>query len=211
MWAALPLDERIAYLRSLLAATYRAAPGLVADTCAAKGWGSLQAGEEWVATVISMLSTMRILLDTLEGIRRTGRVPLPESAVAVRPDGQVTLRVVPTFAYDRLIFPGVSARVWVEPEVARADLEANLGSFYTKGTTPSGRGVPGAGGGERGGHHRPRRGPQAVRGRQHGPPQVQPGQRVHGAALRARRSPTSSPPASCARCTAAAPTTATTW
>ena len=136
MWAALPLGERIAYLRSLLAATYRAAPGLVADTCAAKGWGSLQAGEEWVATVISMLSTMRILLDTLEGIRRTGRVPLPESAVAVRPDGQVTLRVVPTFAYDRLIFPGVSARVWVEPEVARADLEANLGSFYTKGTTP---------------------------------------------------------------------------
>jgi acyl-CoA reductase-like NAD-dependent aldehyde dehydrogenase len=136
-WAALPLDDRIGFLRSLHARTWAAAPGLVADTCRAKGLGGVQAGEEWVAAVVSMLRTMRLLLDTLEGIRRSGRVEVPESAVRVRPDGQVTLRVVPANLYDRLIFPGVSAEVWLEPEVARADLDANLGGFYTKGQTPA--------------------------------------------------------------------------
>lgn len=135
-WAALSLDDRIAYLRSLLDGTFAAAPGLVADTCAAKGFNSLQAGEEWVATVVSMLRTMRILLHSLEGIRRHGRVPLPASAVKVRPDGQVTVRVIPSNVYDRLIFTGVSADLWVDPAVARADLEANMGSFYTKGVAP---------------------------------------------------------------------------
>jgi acyl-CoA reductase-like NAD-dependent aldehyde dehydrogenase len=138
-WAALLLDERIAYLRSLLAGTFATAPGLVADTCAAKGFNSVQAGEEWVATVVAMLRTMRILLDTLEGIRRDGRVPLPESAVHVRPDGQVTVRVVPSNFYDRLVFAGVTADLWVDPRVARADLAANMGSFYTKGVTPPAR------------------------------------------------------------------------
>ena len=135
-WSALPLDDRIAYLRSLLAGTFAAAPGLVADACAAKGLAGPQAGEEWVAAIVSMLRTMRVLLDTLEGIRRHGRVPLPESAVRVRPDGQVTLRVVPVDTYDRLLYRGVAADLWVDPEVARPDLAANMGSFYTKGVTP---------------------------------------------------------------------------
>jgi acyl-CoA reductase-like NAD-dependent aldehyde dehydrogenase len=135
-WARLPLDERIAYLRALLAGTYAAAPGLVADASAAKGLAGVQAGEEWVASVVSMLRTMRILADTLEGIRRHGRVPLPASAVRVRPDGQVMLRVVPSNVYDRLLFAGVTADLWVDPQVARPDLEANMGSFYTKGVTP---------------------------------------------------------------------------
>ena len=100
-----------------------------------------------MATVVSMLSTMRILLDTLEGIRRTGRVPLPESAVAVRPDGQVTLRVVPIVAYDRLIFPGVSARVWVEPESGPGGPGGQPRVLLHQGDDPPGRGVPGAGAG----------------------------------------------------------------
>lgn len=135
-WAALPLDERIAYLRSLLAATFAAAPGLVADACAAKGLAGRQAADEWGATVVSMLRTMRILLDTLEGIRSRGRVPLPERAVRVRPDGQVTLRVLPVDFYDRVLYPGVVGDLWADPEVTRPELEANMGGFYTKGVVP---------------------------------------------------------------------------
>ena len=135
-WAALPLDERIAYLRDLLGATYAVAPALVTDTCRAKGFTALQTGEEWVATVVSMLRTMRVLLGTLEQIRRTGRVVFRDSEIGVRPDGQVTLRVVPSNVYDRLIFAGVRGDVWVDPAVPRQDLEANLGSFYTKGAAP---------------------------------------------------------------------------
>ncbi|MFH1329475.1 MAG: aldehyde dehydrogenase family protein [Actinomycetota bacterium] len=135
-WAALPLDDRIAYLRALLAASFAVASGLVADACAAKGFVGPQAGEEWMGTVVSMMRTMRILLDTLGGIRRHGRVPLPKSAVRVRLDGQVTVRVVPESVYDRLIFAGMTADLWVDPRVTRPELEANLGGFYTKGEPP---------------------------------------------------------------------------
>ena len=83
------------------------------------------------------------------------------------------------------IFPGVSGRRVGGPAGGPAGPGGQPGVLLHQGGDPPGRGVPGAGGGERGGHHRPRRGPQAVRGRQDGPPQVQPGQRVHGAALRA--------------------------
>ncbi|MBN2114682.1 MAG: aldehyde dehydrogenase family protein [Acidimicrobiia bacterium] len=136
VWAGLSLNDRIDYLRSLLHGAYRAAPGLVADACAAKGLVGGQAGDEWGATVVSMMRTMRILLDTLEGIRREGRVPLSRSAVRVRPDGQVTVRVLPVDVYDRILYPGVMGDVWVDPAVTRADLDANLGGFYTKGVTP---------------------------------------------------------------------------
>ena len=135
-WAALTLDDRIEYLRSLLRGMWAAAPGLIADACAAKGISGAQAGEEWVAAVVPQLRTVRILIDTLEGIRRTGRVPLPASAIRTRPDGQVTVRVMPTNFYDRVLYAGVTADVWVEPEVRRADLDRHLGSFYTKGATP---------------------------------------------------------------------------
>jgi acyl-CoA reductase-like NAD-dependent aldehyde dehydrogenase len=135
-WAALALEDRLAYLRSAYRGTWAIARDLVADACRAKGLRGAQAGEEWVAGIIPQLRTMRILLDTLEGIRRTGRVPLPENAVRVRPDGQVTIRVVPTDIYDRVLYRGFTADIWVDPAVTRADLEQHLGSFYTKGVTP---------------------------------------------------------------------------
>ncbi len=139
VWAALPIGDRIAYLRSLLERTMADAPSQVADSCAAKGIEGARAGEEWGANILTQVRTMAILLDTLEGIRRTGRVPLPDSAVRTRPDGQVTVRVFPGNGYDRVDYLGVSADVWVDPSVPRGELERNLGSFYTKGVTPPAR------------------------------------------------------------------------
>ena len=135
-WAALPLDDRIEYLRLLLRRTMAEAPKLVADTCAAKGIDGARAGEEWGANILTQARTLAILLDTLEGIRGTGRVPLPASAIRTRPDGQVTVRVFPVDGYDRVTYLGASGDVWVDPEVGREDLDRHLGSFYTKGVTP---------------------------------------------------------------------------
>jgi len=138
-WAALSLDDRIEYLRSALRGTMAEAPGLVAAACAAKGINGAQAGEEWGANILTQARTLHILLDTLEGIRRTGRVPLPDSAVRSRPDGQVTVRVFPVNGYDRVNYLGASADIWVDPQVSREDLDHHLGSFYTKGEAPPAR------------------------------------------------------------------------
>jgi len=138
-WAALPLDERIGYLRSLLRRTMAEADGLVAESCAAKGIDGVRAGEEWGGNIVTQARTLRILLDTLEGIRRTGRVPLPRNAVRVRPGGQVTVRVFPASVYDRMMYPLTFADIWVDPQVRREGLDDHLGSFYTKGVIPPSR------------------------------------------------------------------------
>jgi len=138
-WASLAIDDRIEYLRSILRGTMAEASAVVEDSCAAKGIDGARAGEEWAANVLTQARTLRILIDTLEGIRRTGRVPLPRSAVRTRPDGQVTVRVMPATVYDRLLFRGTTGDIWVDPEVGREDLDDHLGSFYTKGVTPPAR------------------------------------------------------------------------
>jgi acyl-CoA reductase-like NAD-dependent aldehyde dehydrogenase len=138
-WAGLPIGARIDYLRSLLRRMMQDAPALVAESCAAKGIDGPRAGEEWAANILTQARTMAILLDTLEGIRRTGRVPLRPSAVRTRPDGQVTVRVFPVDIYDWVMYQGATGDVWVDPSIGRDDLEQHLGSFYTKGTAPPAR------------------------------------------------------------------------
>jgi acyl-CoA reductase-like NAD-dependent aldehyde dehydrogenase len=138
-WAALSLDDRIEYLRSILRGTMADAPALVADTCAAKGISGAQAGEEWGANILTQARTLHLLIDTLEGIRRTGRVPLRDSAVRTRPDGQLTVRVFPVDAYDLVMYQGATADIWVDPNVGRADFDRHLGSFYAKEEIPPAR------------------------------------------------------------------------
>jgi acyl-CoA reductase-like NAD-dependent aldehyde dehydrogenase len=146
-WAAMGIDDRIAYLRSVLRGTLAVAPALVADAVAAKGNLPEMGADDWIAGIIPQLRTVRSLAETLEGIRRTGRVPLGGSDITTRPDGQIVLRVAPGNGYDRVLYMGVSADVWLDPSVARGDLGAVMGSFYTKGGCPTPRvvGVLGAG------------------------------------------------------------------
>lgn len=132
-WAGAPIGERIAHLRTLLRRTAEVGPALVDAALAAKGVDGRFAGEEWVGAVAIQARVLRVLIDTLEGIERHGRVPIPASAVSTRPDGQVVVRVTPFDVYDRALFTGWRGEVWLEPEVTLDGLDAALGGFYTKG------------------------------------------------------------------------------
>jgi acyl-CoA reductase-like NAD-dependent aldehyde dehydrogenase len=55
------------------------------------------------------------------------RIPGP---VTVLPDGRVAARVVPADIYDRLLFPRVSAEVWMQPGVELEDLAATQAIAY---------------------------------------------------------------------------------
>jgi acyl-CoA reductase-like NAD-dependent aldehyde dehydrogenase len=146
-WASLCIDDRIDYLRLILRGTLAVAPALVADAVAAKGNRPEMGADDWIAGIIPLLRTVRYLADTLEGIRRTGRVPLSAGDITTRPDGQLVARVAPGNGYDRLLYTGVTADVWFDPGVALGDLDSVMGSFYTKGgsAVPKVVGVLGAG------------------------------------------------------------------
>jgi aldehyde dehydrogenase (NAD(P)+) len=138
-WLVTPIDRKVEYLRSVGREVMRVSGDLVGEALAAKGVDERYSGEDWVAGPVTLLRTVRFLAETLEGIADTGRVPISEREVSVRPGGQVVVRVVPSDRWDRVLYRGVTADVWLDPEVGRGDLEANLGSFYTKGVLPDPR------------------------------------------------------------------------
>ncbi|MBU1227227.1 MAG: aldehyde dehydrogenase family protein [Actinobacteria bacterium] len=130
-WSQLPLAARIEHLRTILRRTAEVGPDLVRAAGAAKGGGF--EGEDWVGGVAIQGRTVRALLATLEGIGSGGRVPIDAADVSVRPDGRVVVEVTPMDRWDRLLFPGWRGEIWMEEGVSLDDLDANLGSFYTKG------------------------------------------------------------------------------
>ena len=130
-WAALPLADKVGYLRSAARATIAVAPGMIDEALAAKGVDRRYSGEDWVSGPVTMLRTMRFLADTLEHIDRTGRVPIPDPAVFAEPDGGAAVRVMPADSWDRMLYAGVTADVRVEPGIGPADV--TFGGGYTDG------------------------------------------------------------------------------
>ncbi|HEX5630243.1 MAG TPA: aldehyde dehydrogenase family protein [Acidimicrobiia bacterium] len=135
-WAMVPAGERAALLRRVAARFLQVSDDLVADAIVAKGVDRSYGGEDWVSGPISFLRTCRFLADTLEAISRTGRVPLPDAAFTERPDGQVTVAVVPADRWDRMLYRGWNAKVWMEPDIPLAEARQQVGGYYTKGTPP---------------------------------------------------------------------------
>ncbi len=146
-WVEVPLAARIEYLRVLLRRTAEVGPAMVHAAAEAKGAGRRFSGEDWVGSIAIQARSLRVLIDTLQGIERTGRVPITADHVSTRPDGQVVVSVMPMDLWDRALFPGLRGEIWLDPGVGLDELDANLGSFYTKPETamPGVAAVMGAG------------------------------------------------------------------
>ncbi len=135
-WVHTPIDRKVEYLDSVRRRAIRAAPAMIDEAIAAKGVDERYAGEDWVSGPVTLLRTVRFLADTLGSISRSGRVPLGRDDVWSGPGGRVAVRVMPGDRWDRLLYPGITAQVRLEPGVEPADLPAVTGSFYTKGGFP---------------------------------------------------------------------------
>ena len=131
-WLAVPLIDKVAYLRSITHRFLEVSDDLVADALAAKGLDPSYAGEEWVSGPVSFFRTCRFLAESLAGIARTGRVPIADGAIGEGPDGRVTIDVMPGDRWDRIQYRGWTGRVWMEPGIPLAEARDHLGSFYTK-------------------------------------------------------------------------------
>ena len=146
-WVAVPVAEKVDHLRTVMSRFLEVSDDLVADALTAKGLDPSYGAEDWVSGPISFLRTCRFLAATLDGIERTGRVPLPDEAFGERPDGRVTVDVIPGDRWDRVQYPRWSGRVWMEPGIPLAAAREHLGSIYTKpgSATPAVAAVLGAG------------------------------------------------------------------
>lgn len=134
-WVQVPVAEKAALLRQVMRRFHEVSDDLVADALDAKGVPAAFAGEDWVTGPVAFLRTCRFLADTLEGIATTGRVPIADRDLGARHDGQVWVRVMPGDGWDRLLYPGWNADVWMEPGITLAAAREHLGSYHTKPET----------------------------------------------------------------------------
>lgn len=120
-WAGLSIAGRIEALKALRPGILEHARRWVEAAAEAKGLppGSPTVGEEWMTGPYAVLYAVNRYVRTLEHLDRTGDVGLP-APVRARPDGTHVARVFPASAYDKLLFSGVTADVWLPQRVSTA-------------------------------------------------------------------------------------------
>jgi acyl-CoA reductase-like NAD-dependent aldehyde dehydrogenase len=138
-WAALAIDERIELLEEVRAGVVEVAESWVRSAVEAKGltFGTGEEGEEWMAGPATTLRNIALLIASLRDIEEHGVPQLPKPASA-RPDGQVVAPVLPANVWDRVLFQGFTAEVWMQPGVTLENLTENQAAFYRE-NGPKGR------------------------------------------------------------------------
>jgi acyl-CoA reductase-like NAD-dependent aldehyde dehydrogenase len=129
-WARTSPGERAALLDRVVTDTMAAAEDWIADACRAKGIapGTPPAGEEWQNFGL-VVRNARLLRDSLRDIERDGRPRLPAPPTA-GPDGRVVVPVFPPGAYDRALFAGTRAEVWMPTGLSAAEVVAQQAWAY---------------------------------------------------------------------------------
>src|SRR5438132_1653667 len=117
-WVQTGIPDRVRLLERLLRDMQEVAPQLVEAACHAKGLSPQEprGGEEWLAGPLCVHRNIRLLIRSLEDTRVHGapRVPGP---VTARADGQVVAQVFPDGTFDKILFSGLTAEVWMEKGV----------------------------------------------------------------------------------------------
>lgn len=111
-WARTPIDERLRLLRATLRGVVTEAAAWSEAISRVKGLdphGQLH-GEDWLAGPVVTARNIRQLIKSLEA----GGRPKP-LALRQRPGGQWVADVLPWDMWDRLIYTGWKASVWIEP------------------------------------------------------------------------------------------------
>lgn len=133
--------ERLALLGQLARDTHAVAQAQVRAACRAKRipLESPTAAEEWLGGPMTTLRNIRLLRQTLEQIEQHGHPVIPDKTVRERGDGQVVVQVLPHDGWDKVLFGGFEAEIWMEPEVRRSELMETVAVAYRPGAQTPGR------------------------------------------------------------------------
>lgn len=133
-WVALDIRERIAILEKILEDLSTIADQWVSVSIQAKGTrgNAFAEAEEWAMFAI-VLRNVRLLRNSLLAIIKNGR-PLIPGPVTSRANGQIAAQVFPQSWFDRIMLPGTTAEVWMQPDITVDEMYDSQSRFYQGGT-----------------------------------------------------------------------------
>jgi len=129
-WVKLAIIERLEILDKIHVNLLRVKDQWVEAELVAKGNppGSTGEAEEW-GILATVFRAVRILRRSLVEIKNRERPKIP-GFLKARSDGQIVARVFPRTLDDRVILPGVTGEVWMEPGVTAKDVTATQAWAY---------------------------------------------------------------------------------
>ena len=135
VWAATPASERARLLERIVSDTIGVAEEWNARACAAKGYDPAGAvgGEELfsgIGTFVRMAQTFR---QSMIDIATKGRPHYP-GPVRHKPGGRIAVQVLPANAFERVLYAGITAEVWMEPGIDEAQVQATQAEAYASPT-----------------------------------------------------------------------------
>ena len=133
-WVALPVEEKAGLMHRLRRRFGDEAPGMVEDWRVAQG---LEPDSHWMGDVWAGLVPLAMMIrgreSTLIRLARRERLVAPHD-VSHDAQGQVTVDAFPALRTDRLLFPGYSGRVRLQPGTSVAELAA-VADAYRAGSS----------------------------------------------------------------------------
>jgi acyl-CoA reductase-like NAD-dependent aldehyde dehydrogenase len=135
-FAALSLKERIALARSMQQGYLRVAEPSAIAGCKARGLPLEAAGDQWAAGPLCVVRHLRLIIESLESIERTGNTKVGK--IGRTGDGNLKVQVFPGNAIDGILFSGVTVDVHMQPGIGEEQMHAARAGYY-KGKTHDGR------------------------------------------------------------------------
>jgi acyl-CoA reductase-like NAD-dependent aldehyde dehydrogenase len=126
----LSLDQRINLVNSMQRGFLRLGKRMVEAGCKAKGIipGTTQEAEEWSTGPWGVVRQLRLIRESLTALKRRGNTLIGRAAHTI--DNQLTVRLFPGNAIDRMLFKGITAEVRMQPGVTEESLERDRARFY---------------------------------------------------------------------------------
>ena len=130
-WASTTPRQRARLLERIVADTYAVAEEWNNAACAAKGYDPQgpEGGEELFSGIGTFLHMAQTFRRSMLDIDAKGRPQYP-GPVRHKPGRRIAVQVVPGSLFDRLLYSGLSAEVWMEPGVNEAEVIATQAQAY---------------------------------------------------------------------------------
>ena len=130
-WARCGPSERAAILERIVRDTVAVAEEWNDAACRAKGYDSHgpEGGEELFSGIGTFVRMAQALRGSMLDIAASGRPKYP-GPVRHRPGGRISVQVMPSSGFDRVLYAGVSGEVWMEPGVDEATVRATQAAAY---------------------------------------------------------------------------------